>query len=360
MGRKMKITFVLPGPGGIPSGGYKVVYEYANYLSRKGHKLVVMHSSRRCMVALSLLDHLKNWIRFFQQLMNNSYRPDKWFQVDSEVKLMCVPDLSERWIPDGDVVIATAWRTAKWVSHYSRAKGAGYYLIQHHEIWDGDAEEVNASWKLPLKKIVIAKWLQTIAKGMGEDATYIPNGLNVDEFHLDIPFSDRDPKRVMMLYHDAEWKGSANGIEAMSMVRQEEHGVRFALYGVPSRPASLPEWMDYYQNPERNLLRELYNQAAVFVAPSWTEGWGLPPCEAMLCGAAVAATDANGYREFAIHEDTALLSPVKDPRRLADNILRLMRDSVLRMHIAARGHEYIQQFTWERATEKLESTLCER
>jgi glycosyltransferase involved in cell wall biosynthesis len=359
MDRKLKITFVLPGPGVIPSGGYKVVYEYANHLSRKGHAVVVVHSSRRCMVTWKPLDHLKNAIRWIQQLMNKSYRPDKWFRVDPEVKLLCVPDLSERWIPNGDVVIATAWRTAEWVSRYSRAKGIGYYLIQHHEIWDGDAKEVNASWKLPLKKIVIAQWLQAIALGMGENATYIPNGLSINEFQLDIPLSARDPKRVMMLYHDAIWKGSADGVKAISLARHEEPGIRFVLYGVSPRPAALPEWMEYYQKPERKLLRELYNQAAVFVAPSWSEGWGLPPCEAMLCGAAVAATDADGYREFAIHEDTALLSPVQDPRRLADNILRLVRDSALRAHIASRGHEHIQQFTWERASSRLESLLCE-
>jgi glycosyltransferase involved in cell wall biosynthesis len=268
--------------------------------------------------------------------------------------------LSEKWIPKGDVVIATAWLTAEWVSHYSPDKGRGFYLIQGLETWSGSGEKVYATWKSPLKKIVIANWLLDIVKSLGEEAVYIPNGLNTDEFQMDVPPEERDPKRIMMLYHNVDMKGSADGIEALSMVRRKEPEIRVTLFGVPPRPASLPEWVDYHQQPERPFLRALYNQAAIFVAPSWTEGWGLPPSEAMLCGAALVATDIGGHREFAFHEDTALLSPAKEPRRLADNILRLVRDPAMRARVATQGHEYIQQFTWERASAKLESILCEQ
>lgn len=356
---KLKITFVLPGQSGVPVGGPKVVYEYANCLSRKGHQVTVVHPARGCSREMHLDDYVKNGIRYLQVLMGKDFRPDRWFQVDPNVRLLCVPGLSEKWIPKGDVVIATAWLTAEWVSHYSADKGRGFYLLQHLETWSGSEEKVYATWKAPLKKIVIAHWLFDIAKSLGEEAIYIPNGLNTDEFQMDVPPEERDPKRIIMLYHNADWKGSADGIEALSMVRTVEPGIRAVLFGVPARPASLPEWVDYYQQPERHLLRALYNQAAIFVAPSWAEGWGLPPSEAMLCGAALVATDIGGHREFAFQEDTALLSPAKEPQRLADNILRLVHDSTLRMRLAMRGHEYIRQFTWELATKKLESTLCE-
>jgi glycosyltransferase involved in cell wall biosynthesis len=308
---------------------------------------------------MHLDDYAKNGIRYLQVLMGKDFRPDRWFQVDPNVRLLCVPGLSEKWIPKGDVVIATAWLTAEWVSHYSADKGSGFYLIQGLETWDASEEKVYATWKAPLKKIVIAHWLFDIAKSLGEEAVYAPNGLNTDEFQMDVHPEERDPKCIMMLYHDADWKGSADGIEALSRVRQKEPEIKVTLFGVPPRPASLPEWIDYYQQPKHSLLLALYNQAAIFVAPSWTEGWGLPPSEAMLCGAAVAATDIGGHREFAFSKDTALLSPAKDPQGLADNILRLVRDPALRMRIATRGHEYIQQFTWERATDRLESILCE-
>jgi glycosyltransferase involved in cell wall biosynthesis len=357
MACKLKIVFALPGSGIVPVGGFKVVYEYANRLSRKGHQVVVVHSARACSRDMSLLDYLKNGIRYLQYSMGKNFRPDSWFQVDQDVSLLCAPNLSERWIPNCDVIIATAWQTADWVSHYSVDKGRGFYLIQSLETWAGSEEKVYATWKAPLKKIVIANWLLDIAKSMGENATYIPNGLSTDEFDIDITPKERDPGRVMMLYHQASLKGSADGLEAFSRVRQQDPSLKVTLFGIPARPLSLPQWIDYYQQPERHILRELYNHAAIFVAPSWIEGWPLPPSEAMLCGAALVATDIGGHREFAFHEDTALLSPVKDPQSLANNILRLMRDSKLRVNLATQGHKYIQQFTWERATDRLESTL---
>jgi glycosyltransferase involved in cell wall biosynthesis len=357
---KMKITFVLPGPGAIPMGGYKVVYEYANHLSGKGHEVTVVHSARGCLREMRLFDYAKNGIRYLQAVMGGNFRPDSWFPMDSGVRLMCVPSLSERWIPNADVVIATAWHTAEWVSGYPAVKGSGFYLIQDLETWDGQEEKVYATWKAPLNKIVIANWLLDVAKGLGEEAVYIPNGLSADEFQMDIPPEERDPKHIMMLYHEAKWKGSADGIKALLMVRLKDPEIRVTLFGVPPRPASLPDWIDYYQQPERTLLRALYNQAAIFVTASLSEGWGLPSSEAMLCGTALVATNVGGHREFAFHEETALLSPAKDPTGLADNILRLVRDSTMRVSLATRGHEYIQQFTWERASDRLETVLSER
>ena len=358
MSGKLTITFVLPGRGDIPVGGPKVVYEYANCLARNGHSVTVVHPARSCSFELGQAGSAMNWIRYFQIAMGKKIRPDHWFQVDQKVNLVCVPSLSERWLPEGDIVIATSWRTAEWVSRYSKCKGRGFYLIQHLETWDGPEEKVYATWKAPLHKIVIAKWLLEIANSRGEEADYIPNGLSANEFQMDITPQERDPKRIMMLYHHADWKGSAQGIEALLMVKEDSPEIKATLFGVPPRPAFLPKWIEYYQQPERRLLRELYNQAAIFVAPSWVEGWGLPPSEAMLCGAALVATDIGGHREYAFHDRTALLSPAKDPRALANNIMRLVHDSNLRARLAAQGHDYIRQFTWERATDCLESVLC--
>jgi glycosyltransferase involved in cell wall biosynthesis len=357
---KMKITFVLPGPGAVPMGGYKVVYEYANHLSRKGHEVTVLHSARGCVRQMHPLDHVKNGIRYFQAVIGKNFRPDSWFSVDSNVNLICVPSLSERWVPNADVVIATAWHTAEWVTGYSAAKGIGFYLIQGLETWEGQEEKVYATWKGPLNKVVIAKWLLDVAKQLGQEAVYIPNGLSADEFQMDIAPEERDPKHIMMLFHEAKWKGSTDGVEALLMAQRKDPEIRVTLFGVPPRPAFLPERFDYYQQPERTLLRALYNQAALFVAPSLSEGWGLPSSEAMLCGAALVATDVGGHREFAFHEETALLSPIRDPTGLADNILRLVRDSTMRASIAHKGHRYVQQFTWERASDRLETVLCGR
>ena len=77
-----------------------------------------------------------------------------------------------------------------------------------------------------------------------------------------------------------------------------------------------------------------------------------------MSGASVVATDNGGHREFAFHEQTALLSPPRSPRELAENVTRLIYDSSLRIKLARQGNQYVQQFTWERAVDAFEACLA--
>jgi glycosyltransferase involved in cell wall biosynthesis len=214
-----------------------------------------------------------------------------------------------------------------------------------------------ATWKLPLHKIVIAKWLREIADGLGEPSTYIPNGLDFTTFGVDAPPEGRESGRLLMLYHGSDWKGSADGLRAAEIARARFPGLKLDLFGTPPAPNGLAPWVSYHRNPPQRELRSLYNRAAIFVAPSWAEGWPLPPAEAMQCGCALAATDIGGHREYAIDQKTALLAPAKRPEALADCIVRLATDPDLRVAIACNGRSHVKQFTWARATEALENAL---
>lgn len=358
--KKLKITFILPAAGHIPVGGFKIVYEYGNHLSKRGHQVTIVHpASLLPPGAARGLQSLRSSARYVVRKLNKSYGPEGWFTVDQSVRLMWVPSLSERHIPDGDVVIATAWQTAEWAAHYPASKGRRFYLIQHFENWDGVQERLQATWKAPLQKIVISKWLESIATELGEDCVYIPNGLDFQRFRILNQIANRNSRKVMMLYHSASNKGSQDGLRALSIAHTEMPEIRAVLFGSSKAPAGLPDWITYYRRPEQGVLCNLYNEASVFVAPSWTEGWGLPASEAMMCGAALAATDIGGHQEFAIHLQTALLSPPKNPAKLAEGILRLLSDEALRSKIAKAGHKFVQQFTWERSTDQMESLLLE-
>src|SRR3546814_3213520 len=89
--------------------------------------------------------------------------------------------------PDADVVIATAWQTAEVVDRLPAAKGRKFYLIQHLEDWTGPRERVLATWKLPLEKLVIARWLKDIAIELGESTSYQPNAIDTAFFAMAVP-----------------------------------------------------------------------------------------------------------------------------------------------------------------------------
>lgn len=350
----MRVTFVLPGSGHLPVGGFKVVYAYAGELAHRGHRVCVVHVAQSEQGAPARVQ-AKARLRYLQRRLNGSYRPG-WFPLHPNVELLwrATPDASG--IPDADAVIATAWQTAEWVARYPVTKGRGCYLIQHYETWSGPKARVDASLKLPLRKLAIARWLQEVVRELGSEADYLPNGLDFSAFGLDTPPQVRGV-HAMMLYHDADWKGSSDGLKALARVKASLPELQATLFGVPAPPPELPTWIRYAQTPDPERLRQLYNESAVFLATSWAEGWGLPGCEALMCGCALAATDVGGHREFARHGETALLSPPKDPEALAQNTITLLQNQALRLQLARQGHAYVQRFTWERAGARLETLL---
>jgi glycosyltransferase involved in cell wall biosynthesis len=226
------------------------------------------------------------------------------------------------------------------------------------ETWAAPEEDVMATWRAPLEKIVIARWLQRIAEDLGESCHYIPNGLDFVRFGCDIAPEDRAPRRLAMVFDDRiDWKGSADGIVALNLLRSRYSDLEAEIFSTQARPATLPSWIAYRQNPSQDELRRLYNRAGIFLAPSHSEGWGLPPCEAMVCGAAVVATDIGGHREFCIDGQTALLVPAKNPEALAVAAGCLIDDYDLRVRIAKTGSKHIRKFTWSGAIDAFERVL---
>jgi glycosyltransferase involved in cell wall biosynthesis len=354
----MKIVFLLPCSGEMPAGGLKIVYQYADGLAGRGHEITVVHPSFLSSVPVGFGFGLRSYLlNYMKQAVNGTWGPDRWFRFKYPVKLLWTPALHRYFIPHADAYVATSWLTAEKLASWPSISHTRLYLIQHLETWGGPEDRVLSTWRAGLTNIVIARWLEAIAHENGQKAIYIPNCVDFDSFNCDQPVEDREPTRVAMLYHDFAWKGSADGIQALKIAKGRVPNLTTEMFGVPDPPPDLPEWIRYRRNPPQQELRALYNRAAIFVAPSWTEGWGLPPSEAMMCGAAVAATDINGHREFCIDGETALMAPAQNPLRLADCIVRLVTNAGLRMQIAVRGHEYIKQFTWTKALDAFEKAL---
>jgi len=118
----LRITFLLPGPGHLPTGGGKVVYEYANHLSRRGHRVSLVHPALSD-AETPLRQVFKRGASYLQRYATGGFGPESWFPIEPSVRMLWVPTLADRFIPDGDAVLATAWATAEWVPEYPASKG---------------------------------------------------------------------------------------------------------------------------------------------------------------------------------------------------------------------------------------------
>ena len=94
-------------------------------------------------------------------------------------------------------------------------------------------------------------------------------------------------------------------------------------------------------------LAILYRLAAVFVFPSLYEGFGLPPLEAMACGAPVVTSNVSSLPE--VTGDAAVLVDPYDVGSIADGIARVLSDPALREDMRVKGMARAREFSWERS-----------
>jgi glycosyltransferase involved in cell wall biosynthesis len=98
-------------------------------------------------------------------------------------------------------------------------------------------------------------------------------------------------------------------------------------------------------------LITLYSMAEVFAFPSFFEGFGIPPLEAMACGTPVITSNTSSLPE--VVGDAALQVDPHDIDSLAGAISRLLEDEHLREELRQRGYQQAKNSTWMRSAHKL-------
>lgn len=351
----MKISFVLPGVPRVPVGGYKMTFEYANRLCRRGHDVTIIF---HCFSGMKRNRKIPKIIKLAYYYFGTHYFPT-WFHLDSRIHKICrYKKLIDSQVPDGDVICATAIDTAYEVAEMPVSKGKKFYFIQDFENWNGwTAEEVKKSYCLGMKNIVIAKWLQKLVKESGADSELIQNGIDFNVFDVDVPIFQRTQPIISMLYHKDSHKGSKYGILALIELKKKYPDLKAILFGTPARPHNLPRWIKYIQNATQEQLRNVYNQSLIYLCPSIKEGFGLTGAEAMACGAAYVSSDYGGIHEYAEEGRNVLLSEPKDVEGLINNVSYLLDNNNKRIQLAENGYNDIQKLNWDNSVVKFEKTL---
>jgi glycosyltransferase involved in cell wall biosynthesis len=325
------------------AGGVRAVLTYADRLAGRGHRVRVVVQAGGWLAARRAAwgDKGPDWIPGFRARV-------RWVS---------------RWdpgrLPGGDVLVATAWQSAPVVAAAPARCGAKFYFVQHYEsLYHGAPETVDATYRLPLRKIVISTWLRDVMRErFGSDAEVLVTPVDRDLFHRVETTPGTPRPRVLMLYHDYAWKGVADGIEAVAHVRQCGSSLWLVGFGVkpPRGPA---EFDEFHVDPPQQRLKAIYSGSDIYLCPSWDEGLGMPAMEAMACGAALVTYDNGGCRDYARDGDTALVARRREIGDLARQLNRLVRDASLRQRIATAGLALVTTaFDWEASTRRIETVF---
>jgi glycosyltransferase involved in cell wall biosynthesis len=345
----MKITFLTPHVE--ISGGVKIIFQYAERLAKRGHEVTIVCPRSSLITGRALGLPIIHPSRLIANLIN--YKPS-WIPFRGRIRY--VKSFEERHIPESDATVATAWQTAPYVNSYSRNKGEKFYLIQHYEsLFHGEKAHVDRTLQYPITKIVVSSWLKEVLQQFGTQSELIINPIDFNVFYPTRGACNNNGIRICMLHHLYEWKGVKDGVEAFELAQKEYPDICLVMFGSKVKRVNID--CEYHFKPTDEELRRIYNSCDIFLCPSWVEGFGLTSAEALACKRSLVSTDNGGNRDYAIHEKTALLSPPKDPCRLAENLVRMIFDRELSNNLAHAGFERVRRFTWDDATDKMEAIL---
>jgi glycosyltransferase involved in cell wall biosynthesis len=355
----MRVNFVLPEDN--LAGGTRVIAMYAEHLRRQGHQVVVISLPRR----------LPPLGRRFKSLLTGRGWPKvapgpSYFdplEVEHRVIETYRP-ITDRDLPDADAVVATWWETAEWVANLSPRKGAKAYLIQQVEsnFANQPTNRIEATWRLPMQKIVVSQWLADVARDRFGDSTSIivPNGIDLDLFHA--PHRHKQPRpTVGFLYSPYNpHKGTATALSVIDAASRRIPGLHVRAFGfedvVPSVP--LPPGSEYYRRPQQHTLRDIYAGCDIWLCTSTSEGYHLPPHEAMACRCPVVSTRVGGPMDLIEDGVTGYLVDVDNTSGLTNRLIEILElPEAAWQRMSEAAYERVKNFTWDQATILFERAL---
>lgn len=354
----MKINFVFRTFN--TNGGQRVIAHLAHGLQRRGHEvLAVAPPPRPPKISAGLRSLLRGRGWPPTRVACPTYLDDLGIPRHSFKRWRPIDD---RDLPDADVVVASWWETAEWVAALSPRKGAKCHFIQNNEPgYTPEGERAARSWRLPTHKIVCSQWLADLLRDQyGEPhAAVVPNGISTELF--DAPPRGKQPQPTVGLLYSTRWiKGCEVSLEAFTIASQQIPGLKLRAFGwqEPQPELPLPQGTEYTRMPPQDQLRDIYASCDVWLCGSRSEGFHLPPHEAMACRCPVVSTRVGGPMDLIQDGVNGYLVDVGDAGGLAERIVDVLAapdPQWRRMSDAA--YAKAREYTWDAATTLFENAL---
>ena len=179
-------------------------------------------------------------------------------------------------------------------------------------------------------------------KLINENRLHLVRGSGVDI--IAFPYLDPLDDKIIQVTFVARMlkdKGLEELVEASRLIqKQGMKNIQINLVGMPHavNPYSVSEkqlklWQDeglVKWHGFRNDIIEVWRESHIAVLPSYREGLPKSLLEAASCGRPIITTDVPGCRELSNDEDNGILVPVRNPKKLAEAIMKLSKNVELR------------------------------
>ena len=195
-----------------------------------------------------------------------------------------------------------------------------------------------------------------------KEITIVHNGVDTNFF---VPSKNRSNLRSVIYTGRFEvFKGLSDLIECSGIVCKKYPDVKFILVGSGTILDSLKKQVSklklenniiFTGSLSKSQIIEYYQNATIFVLPSYREGFPTSLMEAMSCGIPSIATNVEGSAELIKDSENGLLVPQKNPEKLAESVIYLLENEEFRNKIGANARNHIvKNYDWEKITDGFE------
>jgi L-malate glycosyltransferase len=355
----MNISFILSSL--TLSGGVRVVLQYANRLSKRGHHVSLIIPNGTIDIQLNQeIDPAIQIIKSKNTLDNRN----------NIFKLLLLAWEMAKAVPHSDVIVATHTPTTAVSLISARIFKRGriiWYYMDYQEMFDGRLVEKwlirNAlkwhEYAITFSEACIQELHsfcsgKVINIGIGLDTTNVYHPIR----DVNMKIKGFSEKKVIFFLGDTRpRKGMADFLVAAEKVYGSE--TNLILWIATKENCIIKTYVPYklFIRPTDNELARLYSTCDVFVSASWYEGFGLPPLEAMACGAAVVTTNSRGILEYAVDKYNCLIVPPKNSNAIAEAIQLLLKKPDLADKLKKNGPITASKFNWNSAIKRFEKAL---
>lgn len=352
----MRLTFLLSSLR--LTGGNRVIVEYANRLAERGHTCTLVAPGG------SVDDDLQREIAAGVRVIESKVRLEERMGAIALLRLtLSLAHLA----PQSDVILSTHTPTvvAGLIAGHILRKGVLAWFYQDYaamfagrqvELWLmrralrwHRVAFVNSAWagdeirsQDPHKIVVTSVGIS----GMEVFAPVPANLRSADGMRTIVTMGDTRPR-----------KGFADFLAAAELLPERFAGLQIKV--VAREPLAFESTVPYtiVLRPSRAELARLLQSCSLFVLASRWESLGLPPLEAMACGAPVVLVDSGGVRDYAVDGENCLLVPPQNAPALANAMATVLEDTELAQRLSLAGPPTAARYDWEYLADRFERQL---
>jgi phosphatidyl-myo-inositol alpha-mannosyltransferase len=349
----MQIGMVCPYSFDVPGGVQSHVLQLAKVMRARGHEVSVLAPASP---HVSLPDYVVSAGRAIPIPYNGSV-----------ARLQFSPAVHGRvrkWLAQGDFdVLHLHEPNAPSLSMWALRVAEGPIVATFHT-------STTKSLTLSVFQGVLRPWHEKIVgriavsdvarrwqmEALGSDAVEIPNGVDVDSLACAAPLDGypRPGKTVLFLgRYDEPRKGMSVLLDALPRVVERFGDVQLLIVGhgdedeLRAQAGELAERMRFLGLVDDAGKAAAMRSADVYCAPNTGgESFGIVLVEAMAAGTPVVASDLDAFRRVLRDGEVGSLAPVGEAAALADALIEVLDNDVVRQQYVAAGSEAVRRYDW--------------